>query len=126
LKLNDAMKKAMFLLIWLAASFTYAQDTGHVRFLKFQADYRVNADATYTVVRETAYRLLTESALVSSGKMPISYSSKLEDVEILEAYTLKKDGRRVDVGAAGIQTQQGRLASGNGISTAFQGLINIR
>jgi len=119
------MKKAMFLLIWLAASFTYAQDTGHVRFLKFQADYRVNADATYTVVRETAYRLLTESALVSSGKMPISYSSKLEDVEILEAYTLKKDGRRVDVGAAGIQTQQGRLASGNGISRIDQHTLMI-
>jgi hypothetical protein len=114
------MKKTIFLLMWLAASYAYAQDEGHVRFLKFQADYRVNADATYTVVREIAYRLLTESALVNSGKMPISYSGKLEEMEILEAYTLKKDGRRIDVGASGIQTQQGQLASGYGISRIDQ------
>jgi transglutaminase-like putative cysteine protease len=119
------MKKAIFLLMWLAASYAAAQDEGHVRFLKFQADYQVNADATYTVVRETAYRLLTESALVHSGKMPISYSSKLEEVDILEAYTLKKDGRRIDVGAAGIQTQQGRLAAGYGISRIDQRTMMI-
>jgi transglutaminase-like putative cysteine protease len=119
------MKKAIFLLLWLAASCAYAQDEGHVRFLKFQADYRVNADATYVVVREVAYRLLTESALVNSGKMPISYSSKLEEMEILEAYTLKKDGRRIDVGAAGIQIQQGQLASGYGISRIDQRTMMI-
>lgn len=119
------MKKAIFFLIWLAASCAFAQDAGHVQFLKFQADYRVNDDATYTVVRETAYRLLTEASLVSSGKMPISYSSKLEEVDILEAYTLKKDGRRIDVGPAGIQTQQGRLAGGVGISRIDQRTIMI-
>lgn len=123
------MQKAFFSLIWLTASliasYAYAQDAGHVRFLKFQADYRVNSDATYTVVRETAYRLLTESALVSSGKMPVSYSSKLEEVEILEAYTLKKDGRRIDVGAVGIQIQQGQLSTGNGISRIDQRTLMI-
>lgn len=114
------MKKALFLWVWFAVSSASAQDEGHVRFLKFQADYRVNANATYVVDREVAYRLLTESALVHSGKMPISYSSKLEELQILEAYTLKKDGRRMDVGISGIQTQQGQLASGYGISRIDQ------
>jgi hypothetical protein len=119
------MRKMIFALLWIVVSTAGAQDDGHVRFLKFQADYRVNADATYTVVRETSYRLLTEAALVNSGKMPISYSSKLEEVEILEAYTLKKDGRRIDVGDAGIQTQQGRLAAGYGISRIDQRTMMI-
>lgn len=125
MNLYNAMSKAIFLLMALAASYTHAQDEGHVRFLKFQADYKVNADATYTVVREVAYRLLTESALVNSGKMPISYSTRLEEIEILEAYTLKQDGRRIDVGPAGIQTQQGRLAEGYGISRVDQSTMMI-
>ncbi len=125
MNLANAMYKPIFLLMWLAASCAHAQDEGHVRFLKFQADYRVNADATYTVVREITYRLLTESALVNSGKMPISHSARLEQVEVLEAYTLKQDGRRIDVGPAGIQTQQGRLAEGYGISRVDQSTTMI-
>ncbi|MES2535116.1 MAG: DUF3857 and transglutaminase domain-containing protein [Pseudomonadota bacterium] len=119
------MKRVLFLFLWCIASCCFAQDEGHVRFLKYQADYRVNADATFSVVREFAYRLLTDAALVNSGKMPISYSSKMEQADLMAAYTLKKDGRRIDVGASGIQTQQGMLAAGTGISQADQSTLMI-
>ena len=122
---RHAMKKAFFLLVWLAVSCAFAQDEGHVRFQKFRADYRINADSTYSVVTEVSYLLLTEAALVGSGRMPISYSSNLEEVEVLEAYTLKKDGHRIHVGPAGIQTQDGQLAEGYDISQADQRKLMI-
>ena len=108
------------LVLILTSTFAFAEDEGHVRFLKYQADYHVNPDATYTLVQEISYRLFTEVALINSGKMPISYNSKMEEAELLEAYTLKKDGRRIDLGTAGVQIQQGQLASGYGISQAEQ------
>lgn len=98
----------------------HAEEEGHLRFLKYQADYQVNADATYSVVQEISFRLFTDAALVSSGKMPITFNSKTESAEILEAFTLKKDGRHIEVGSAGIQVQQGQLASGYGVSQADQ------
>ncbi|MEN3294026.1 MAG: hypothetical protein V7642_3279 [Burkholderiales bacterium] len=110
------MKHSICLLLWFAFHCAFAQDEGHLRFLKFQADYRVNSDATYSAVTEISYLLLTESALVESGKAAIHYSTKLEEVEVLEAYTLKKDGSRIPVGAAGVQIQDGQLASGYDIS----------
>ncbi len=108
------------LVLLLTSSVALAEDEGHLRFLKYRADYHVNADASYTLVQEISYRLFTEVALVNSGKMPISYNSKTEDAELLEAYTLKKDGRRIDLGSAGVQIQQGQVASGYGISQAEQ------
>ena len=114
------MKTLFAIAIFLISSTALAEDEGHLRFLKYQADYHVNADASYTLVQEISYRLFTEVALVNSGKMPISYNSKTEEAELLEAYTLKKDGRRVDLGSAGVQIQQGQLASGYGISQAEQ------
>lgn len=109
----------VFILLF-ANNFAWADDEGHLRFLKYQADYHVNADATFTLEQEVSYRLFTEVALINSGKMPIVYNGKMEDAELLEAYTLKKDGRRIDVGSAGVQMQQGQLASGYGISQAEQ------
>ena len=119
------MRKLLLLLVWMLAFPAMAQDEGHLRFLKYKADYRVNGDATYVSIHELAYRLLTESALVASGKMPVSYNTKLEDAEVIEAYTLKKDGRRIDVGPSGIQTQQGQLSSGYGISQEDQRTLMI-
>ncbi|MDP9107498.1 MAG: DUF3857 domain-containing protein [Pseudomonadota bacterium] len=110
----------MLVLLLLWSTLARADDEGHLRFLHYQADYHVNADATYSVVQSMSYRLLTEVALINSGKMPISYNSKLEDAELLEAWTIKKDGRRIPVGDAGVQLQQGQLAAGYGISQADQ------
>jgi hypothetical protein len=119
------MKRSLFLLLWFALHCAFAQDEGHLRFLKFQADYRINNDATYTAVTEMSYLLLTESALVESGKAAVRYSSKLEEVEVLEAYTLKKDGSRIHVGAAGVQIQDGQLATGYDISQVDQRKLMI-
>ena len=119
------IQRLAFFLLWLLTGHAVAQDEGHLRFLKYKADYRVNADATYTVMHELAFRLLTESALVGSGKMPISYSGKLEEAEVLEAYTLKKNGQRIHVEPGGIQTQQGQLAAGYGVSQADQRTMMI-
>ena len=114
------MKFLLAVFLLCLVSFAHAEEEGHLRFLKYQADYQVNADSSYSVVQEVSFRLFTDVALVSSGKMPITFNSKTESAEILEAYTLKKDGRRIDLGAEGIQIQQGQLASGYGLSQADQ------
>ncbi len=114
------MKFLLSVVLFCLTSFVHAEDEGHLRFLKYQADYQVNADSTYSVVQEISFRLFTDAALISSGKMPITFNSKTESAEILEAFTLKKDGRRIDVGAQGIQIQQGQLAAGYGVSQADQ------
>lgn len=119
------MKFLLPVLLLCLASFAHAEEEGHLRFLTYRADYQVNADATYSVVQEISFRLFTEVALVSSGKMPITFNSHTESAEILEAFTLKKDGRRIDVGTDGIQIQQGQLASGYGISQADQRTLMI-
>ena len=115
-----AMKFLLTAFLLCVTTFARADEEGHLRFLSYRADYQVNDDSTYTVVQEISFRLFTEVALISSGKMPISFNSKTESAEILEAFTLKKDGRRIDVGADGIQIQQGQLASGYGISHVDQ------
>ena len=114
------MKFVLTLFLLCLTPFAFAEEEGHLRFLKYQADYQVNADATYSVVQEISFRLFTDVALVSSGKMPISFNSKTDSAEVIEAYTLKKDGRRIDVGSDGVQIQQGQVASGYGISQADQ------
>lgn len=114
-----------FLWAWFCASCALAQDEGHVRYLKDVSAYRVNPDATYSVVSELSYRLLTEAALVANGKAAISYRSGLEEVEVLDAYTLKPDGRRIAVGEAGVQLQEGELATGYEISQADQRKLMI-
>ena len=115
-----AMKFLLILSLLILTPFASAEEEGHLRFLKYRADYQVNADSTYSVVQEISFRLFTEVALVSSGKMPISFNSKTESAEVIEAFTLKKDGRRIDVGSDGVQVQQGQVASGYGISQADQ------
>ena len=119
------LKRTLFLWTWIFAAGAFAQDEGHIRYLKDNSVYRVNPDATYSVVSEVSYRLLTEAALVADGKAAISYSRGLEEVEVLEAYTLKPDGRRIAVGESGVQLQEGQLATGYEISQADQRKLMI-
>lgn len=49
-------------------SCAFAQEEGHLRFLKYQSDYRVNPDATYTVVRRLSIKR-SGSLRVCCGKV---------------------------------------------------------
>lgn len=58
--------------------------------------YVVNADGSYSETRETVTRILKKDALAYSKDASIGYSTSIEKVEVVSAYTLKADGRRID------------------------------
>jgi transglutaminase-like putative cysteine protease len=62
----------------------------------YEVLYRLNADGTYTTERTRAVTLLKEQALEYGKQTTISYSTSAEKSEVLAAYTLKADGRRID------------------------------
>ena len=59
--------------------------------------YVVNADGSYVELHETSIKLLKETALESAKDSSISYSTSIQKADIVEAYTLKADGRKVPV-----------------------------
>lgn len=63
----------------------------------YDVTYRINPDASFTVTRKTAITVLKESAIASAKSTSITYSTSIQTSEIVEAYTQKKDGRRIPV-----------------------------
>lgn len=67
--------------------------------------YVINADGSYTETREQAIKVLKPEALEAVKDYSISYSTSIQKVEVLSAYTLKPDGRRIDVPKGNYQVQ---------------------
>jgi transglutaminase-like putative cysteine protease len=59
--------------------------------------YTVNLDGTNTGDIDYAITLLKEDALENTKQQAISYSTSVEKVDVLEAYTKKTNGKRIDV-----------------------------
>jgi hypothetical protein len=66
------------------------------RYERYWATYDVNADGTYVEQYDWAMRVLTQQGVATANNTAITYTDRLHAVEILEAYTLKPDGRRID------------------------------
>lgn len=73
-------------------------------------DYAVDADGRYVESRETATKVLKESALSYLKDASVSYSTSVQRAEVVEAYTLKPDGRKVPAppGNFQVNAQSGR------------------
>jgi len=76
-------------------------------------DMRVGADGLYTQRVHWELTPTNDSAASRAGQQAVSYSAALEDVQIIEAYTLKPDGRRLAVEPSQIfdQSPQGGSSS---------------
>jgi len=73
--------------------------------------YDVQSDGTYTLDRFKSMRINNQQGVESSGQVPISYSTSLEEMAVLEAYTTTKDGKRIDVPTNKILEQQSPVSS---------------
>lgn len=62
-----------------------------------RVDYVVHADGSFTQTQESTTRILTQQALQILRQTEISYSEGYQSGDIVEAYTLKSDGTRIDV-----------------------------
>ena len=82
------------------------------KYERYYATYDVNGDGTHVETHEWALKVLAEQGIESANSTSVSYSERLQDAEILEAYTLKKDGRRLDAPASNYQTEGGEGKNG--------------
>ncbi len=89
-----AFAASTFLSLTLAAE--AATDTP-TRIEDYSIEYTINADGSFTEERTGVARVLKQSAIESSKHFSVGYSTSIQIAEVLEAYTLKPDGRRVEV-----------------------------
>ena len=78
---------------------------GYTKYLRYRSNYQVNADGTDVETHEWALKVLTEQGIQAANQASISFSDRLQDAEILSAYTLKADGRRLDVPPTNFQVE---------------------
>jgi len=67
-----------------------------VRYTKWHIAYDVNADGSYVETQKWSGLVLKERALESEKTAYVTFSTSVAKGEILEAYTLKKSGQRID------------------------------
>lgn len=68
-----------------------------IRYDYYHASYILNEDGTATESHEWSKSVLKETALEWSKRASVSYSTSAQKAEIVAAYTLKADGKRIDV-----------------------------
>jgi transglutaminase-like putative cysteine protease len=67
-------------------------------------DVHVRADGSATTEVRQTLRIDTEQAVESHGEFRFNYSSRTENFEVLEAWTVTPDGQRLDVAPEKIRT----------------------
>src|SRR5690349_14261869 len=67
------------------------EEAAFTKYERYYSTYIVNADGTHVETHEKAVRVLAEQGIEEANSTSIRYSERLQDAEILEAYTLKAD-----------------------------------
>ena len=75
-------------------------------FVRYRANYEVKADATSVETNEYEVLIKTKAGVDNWSQVRLSYSEKMDTLEVLTAYTLTPDGTRHDVPADKIYTQE--------------------
>lgn len=105
------MKRAFLLALGLFSFFqhTFAADNEapelQTRYGHYYATYRLNADATHVETHDWTTKVLQERAVEGAKRISISYSTNIQKSEVLHAYTLKADGRRIEVPKSNYQLE---------------------
>lgn len=99
---------AAALLASLAATFAFAANDVVIE--KSSKIVDLNTDGTFSQVDEVLTRIVTEQGAKGIGQVPLPYFESLQSMEVVDAYTLKPDGTRLDVAADKIFTQAAPIA----------------
>ena len=83
-----------------------AQASNNYSFVRYRADYVVRPDAGNVQTEEYEILLKTKAAVEQFSQVRLSYSEKMETLEVLSAYTITADGQRREVPAVRIYTQE--------------------
>ena len=87
---------AVAVLAWQDVAWAQAADLP-TRWESYQAAYEINADGSHTESQRWAMTILRQEAVAGAKQAQFSFSTSLQKGEIVEAYTRKKDGRRLEV-----------------------------
>lgn len=96
------MKRLVFLILLLLStvSAAFAEPMSEsdipVRFTTWHIAYDVNADGSYTETQKWSGTVLKENALEREKTAHVTFSTSVAKGDVLEAYTLKKSGQRID------------------------------
>lgn len=66
------------------------------RFNNYSLSYNINEDGTFTEETAWSIKLLKEQAVEQARQTSISYSTSIQTADVIEAYTLKTNGKRID------------------------------
>lgn len=66
----------------------------------------VEADGTSTTIHEIARTVLTDQGIKQVSQMYIFYSQSMQEAQVIEAYTLRADGKKIDVQSSAIMTKE--------------------
>lgn len=78
---------------------------GFTKYEWYRAHYDVNSDGTHVEEQSWAMKVLTEQGISDANQVAVTFSDRLQKVDFLSAYTLKKDGRRINVPPSNFQDQ---------------------
>jgi len=96
---------------------------GYTKYAWYHAHYEVNPDGTHVETKEWALKVLSEQGIDEAQQASVSFSDRLEKLEILSAYTLKQDGRKIEVPPTNFQDQAN---TGNGTAAPIFSDIRTR
>ena len=82
------------------------QASNNFSFVSYRADYVVRPDAGNVQTESYDILLKTKAAVEQFSQVRLSYSEKMETLDVVNAYTLTADGQRREVPADRIYTQE--------------------
>lgn len=86
---------ALFLLACTLSAQAATDETDHsATFEKNHQSYVINVDGSFVQMVELVTRINEERAIKDNAQRSLSYNRSLENLEVLEAFTQKPDGRR--------------------------------
>lgn len=75
------------------------------RYGHYHATFTLNADSTHVEMHDWATTILQERAVEGAKRASVSYSTSIQKAEVLHAYTLKADGRRIEAPKTNYQVE---------------------
>ena len=127
--LPTLLRRRGLLLALLACAAAHAQQLNTAAALlkvnSYDLLWRVNADASAVMEQSMEEEALSDQGAQGLTKYTRMYSKALSTLEVLEAYTLKADGRKLPVGADGMQKQSGMASAGTAASWPDAEVIQI-
>lgn len=113
-KLNQIIKASVLtFLVGFMACAALAQTYDSLYKIERQiVNVKVNADGSSEEIEELTTLINSQLAIESRSQADIDYNSSFENVEVLEAYTILPDSRRVPVASNAIRTVEDDISNG--------------